>query len=255
MTISGTATLSDRVVLVTGASRGIGAAIARAVADAGADVAIGFMDHRLEAQAVADEVESLGRRAVTIQADVSDPHQAAQLISTTEAELGPLDGLVNNAGIMPSNSLTDIGDEEWNAVIGTNLSGPFYCARAVLPGMIDRGSGAIVMVSSRLGQIGWAELSHYSASKAGLLGLTKSMAREFGPKGIRVNAVAPGVTVTDMTRDLVEGEVGRRRLAELPSGRFAQPEDVAATVVFLLSDAASLYHGQTLNPNGGGYMP
>lgn len=254
MTSPGTFALTDSVVLVTGASRGIGAAIARAVAAAGADVAIGYMDHENEAGAVATEVESLGRRAVIVQADVSDSRQAERLVAEAEDQLGPLAGLVNNAGVMPSSPLADISDEEWNQVIGTNLSGPFFCARAAIPGMVERGSGAIVMVSSRLGQIGWPELSHYSASKAGVLGLTKSMAREFGPQGIRVNAVAPGVTVTDMTRELLEGDVGKRRLAELPSGRFAQPEDIANTVVFLLSEAAALYHGQTLNPNGGGYM-
>lgn len=247
-------TLTDRVVLVTGASRGIGAAIARAAAAAGAHVAIGYRDHEDDAEAVAAQVEDLGRRAVAVRADVSDPRQAERLVASTEDLLGPLDGLVNNAGVMPSSPLTETSDEEWNSVISTNLSGPFFCSRAAIPGMVERGTGAIVMVSSRLGQIGWPELAHYSASKAGLLGLTKSMARELGPKGIRVNAVAPGVTVTDMTRELVEGDVGKRRLAELPSGRFAQPEDVANTVVFLLSEAAALYHGQTLNPNGGGYM-
>jgi 3-oxoacyl-[acyl-carrier protein] reductase len=120
--------------------------------------------------------------------------------------------------------------------------------------MVERGNGSIVMISSRLGQIGWPELAHYSAAKAGLLGLTKSMAREFGHQGIRVNAVAPGFTITDMTREVVDTESGQRRLAELPARRFVEPEDVAASVVFLLSDAALAYHGQTLNPNSGGFM-
>ncbi len=155
---------------------------------------------------------------------------------------------------MPSNPLTEIRDEEWNTVLHTNLFGPFYCSRAALPGMVERGSGSIVMISSRLGQIGWPELAHYSAAKAGLLGLTKSMAREFGPQGVRVNAVAPGFTVTDMTRDIVDTESGRRRLAELPSRQFPEPSNVASAVLFLLSDAASMFHGQTLNPNGGGFM-
>jgi 3-oxoacyl-[acyl-carrier protein] reductase len=120
--------------------------------------------------------------------------------------------------------------------------------------MLERGTGSIVMISSRLGQIGFPELAHYSAAKAGLLGLTKSLAREVGPRGIRVNAVAPGFTVTDMTRDIVGTEAGERRLAELPSRRFPEPEHVAHAVVFLLSDASSQFHGQTLNPNGGGFM-
>jgi len=176
------------------------------------------------------------------------------MVAGVEDHFGRIDGLVNNAGVMPSSPVLDMSDGEWDQVLRTNLFGPFYCSRAVLPGMVERGSGSIVMISSRLGQVGWPELAHYSAAKAGLFGLTKSMARELGPRGVRVNAVAPGVTVTDMSRAVLEGKVGRRRLAELPSGRFAEPEEVAQTVVFLLSDAASLYYGQTLNPNGGGFM-
>jgi len=176
------------------------------------------------------------------------------MVAEAEGAFGKIDGLVNNAGVMSSSPVFDMSDEEWDRVLRTNLFAPFYCSRAALPGMVKRGSGAIVMISSRLGQIGWPELAHYSAAKAGLLGLTKSMAREFGPRGVRVNAVAPGFTVTDMTRELVDSESGRRRLAELPSRRFAEPDDIAASVVFLLSDAAALYHGQTLNPNGGGFM-
>jgi 3-oxoacyl-[acyl-carrier protein] reductase len=168
---------------------------------------------------------------------------------------GKIDALVNNAGVMPESRVLDMSLQEWKDVIDVDLTGAFLCSRAVLPGMLERGSGAIVMIASRLGQIGFAGVAHYAAAKAGLLGLVKSLAKEVGPEGVRVNAVAPGVTVTDMTTDIVEGEVGRRRLAELPAGRFATPAEVAATVVFLLTDAAALYHGQTLNPNGGGHMP
>lgn len=246
--------LANRVVLVTGGSRGIGAAIARAVAAAGADVAIGFLENSGAAQAVAEAVEAMGRSAAAFQADISEPDEARRMVAEVEEAFGKIDSLVNNAGVMPSSPVLEMSDEEWDEVLRTDLFGPFYCSRAVLPGMVKRGSGSIVMISSRLGQIGWPELAHYSAAKAGLLGLTKSMAREFGPRGVRVNAVAPGFTVTDMTRDLVNSESGRRRLAELPSRRFAEPEDVAASVVFLLSDAAALYQGQTLNPNGGGFM-
>jgi 3-oxoacyl-[acyl-carrier protein] reductase len=246
--------LAGQVVLVTGGSRGIGAATARAAAEAGAAVAIGYREDADAASSVVESIRASGSVAEAFRADVSDPGETLRMVSAVEDSFGRIDGLVNNAGIMPSSPLVDMGDEEWDAVLRTDLFGPFYCSRAALPGMVQRGSGSIVMISSRLGQIGWPELAHYSAAKAGLLGLTKSMAREYGPKGIRVNAVAPGFTVTDMTRDIVDTESGRRRLAELPSRRFPEPENVAAAVVFLLTDAAALFHGQTLNPNGGGFM-
>lgn len=214
--------LSGRVVLVTGGGRGIGAAIARAASQAGADVAVGYLENRDAAASVVDGVKALGRSSASFQADVSDPVQAQRMVAEVESLFGEIHGLVNNAGIMPSRALTEISDEEWERVLRTNLFGPFYCARAVLPKMVKRRSGAIVNISSRLGQIGWPELAHYSASKAGLLGLTKSLAREFGPHGIRVNAVAPGFTVTDMTRHLVDTDSGRRRLAELPARRFGE---------------------------------
>lgn len=246
--------LAGEVVLVTGGGRGIGAAIARAAAEAGAGVAVGYVEHADAANSVVESIQKMGRVAAAFQADVSDPYEAKRMIADVENSFGRIDGLVNNAGVMPSSPLLDMSDEEWNSVLHTNLFGPFYCSRAALPGMVQRGRGSIVMISSRLGQIGWPELAHYAAAKAGLLGLTKSMAREFGPHGIRVNAVAPGFTITDMTRDLVDTESGRRRLAELPSRQFPEPEHVAAAVLFLLSDAAALFHGQTLNPNGGGFM-
>ena len=246
--------LADQVVVVTGGSRGIGAAIARAAAEAGAAVAIGYREDADAASEVVESIRDIGTAGVAFQADISDPAEANHLIASVEDSFGKIDGLVNNAGIMPSSPLIDMSDEEWDAVLRTDLFGPFYCSRAALPGMVQRGSGSIVMISSRLGQIGWPELAHYSAAKAGLLGLTKSMAREFGPQGVRVNAVAPGFTITDMTRDIVDTESGRRRLAELPSRRFPEPENVAAAVIFLLTDAAALFHGQTLNPNGGGFM-
>jgi 3-oxoacyl-[acyl-carrier protein] reductase len=246
--------LAGQVVLVTGGGRGIGAATARAAAEAGAGVAIGYREDVDAASEVVNSIREAEGDAEAFQADVSDPAEAKRMVAAVEDSFGRIDGLVNNAGIMPSSALVDMSDEEWDAVLRTDLFGPFYCSRATLPGMVQRGSGSIVMISSRLGQIGWPELGHYSAAKAGLLGLTKSMAREYGPQGVRVNAVAPGFTITDMTRDIVDTESGRRRLAELPSRRFPEPENVAAAVLFLLSDAAALFHGQTLNPNGGGFM-
>lgn len=247
--------LANQVVLVTGASRGIGAAIAVACADAGADVAIGYREDTSGAEASVAAVRLRGRDAEAFPADLREPDQVDTMIDAVHDRFGRLDGLVNNAGIIAEVRVVDMTIDEWKDVLDLNLTGAFLCTRAVLPGMLDRGSGSIVMISSRLGQIGIAGFAHYSAAKAGLLALTRSLAKEVGPEGVRVNAVAPGVTITDMTADLVESEEGRRRLAELPAGRFATAEDVAASVVFLLTDASSLYHGQTLNPNAGGHMP
>lgn len=247
--------LADQVVLVTGGSRGIGAATAVACADAGADVAIGYRREASDAEATVATVRSRGKDAEAFQADVGEPDQVDTLIAEVLDRFGKIDGLVNNAGVTAESRVVDMPVDEWRQVLDVDLSGAFLCSRAVLPGMLERGSGSIVMISSRLGQIGFAGVAHYAAAKAGLLGLAKSLAKEVGPEGVRVNVVAPGVTITDMTTEVIKGEVGRRRLAELPSGRFATAEDVAASVVFLLTDAAALYHGQTLCPNGGGHMP
>jgi 3-oxoacyl-[acyl-carrier protein] reductase len=250
-----TQSLEGRRILITGASRGIGAATALAAGAAGADIALGYFDREGQARQVLATLESMGVKAVAIAADVSVGSEARRLVSEAQAALGDLDSLVNNAGIMPETPFLEITPEEWDDVIATDLTAAFHTCQAILPRMLERGAGVIVNLSSRLGQIGWAGVAHYSAAKAGLLGLTKSLAREFGPRGIRVNAVAPGVTLTAMAADVARGEVGAKRLAELPAGRFARPEDIAASVVFLLSDAAAMYHGQTLGPNGGGFMP
>ena len=247
--------LDGRVVLVTGGSRGIGASVARLAAEAGANVALSFATDADRAAAVGREVEALGREALTVRADVSRRAEVDALVAATRDRFGRIDGLVNNAGVMPESPFLEIGDDEWEEVIRTDLFGAFYTCQAALPIMLEQGSGAIVNIASRLGQIGFAGVAHYSAAKAGLIGLTKSLAREFGGRGIRVNAVAPGVTITDMGSQVTEGEVGRRRQAELPRGRFGHPAAVANAVIFLLSDASVLFLGQTLNPNAGGYMP
>ncbi len=247
--------LADRVVLVTGGSRGIGAAIAVACADAGADVAVAYRTETSGAETTVAAVRSRGREAEAFAADVREPEEVNAMVAAALDRFGKIDGLVNNAGVMPESPFADMTVDEWRLVLDVDLTGAFLVSKAALPSMLEQGSGSIVMISSRLGQIGFAGVAHYAAAKAGLLGLAKSMAKELGPQGVRVNVVAPGVTVTDMTTDIVEGEVGRRRLAELPSGRFATADDVAASVVFLLTDAAALYHGQTLCPNGGGHMP
>jgi 3-oxoacyl-[acyl-carrier protein] reductase len=201
------------------------------------------------------EVRSRGGDAEAFAADVRDPGQVEAMIRAVVDRFGRIDGLVNNAGVMPESPVAEMTIDEWKDVIDVDLTGAFLCSRAALPFMLERGAGSIVMISSRLGQIGFAGVAHYAAAKAGVIALAKSLAKEVGPQGVRVNVVAPGVTITEMTKDVVQGKVGRKRLAELPSGRFATAEEVAASVVFLLTDAAALYHGQTLCPNGGGHMP
>lgn len=247
--------LAGQLVLITGASRGIGAAIAAGCAQVGADVAVGYVDDPSGADRTVSHIRSLGRDAEAFQADVSDEAQVEGMISKVLNRFDRIDGLVNNAGVMPESPIVDMSLEEWRRVIDVDLTGAFLCSRAVLPGMLERGSGSIVMIASRLGQIGFAGVGHYAAAKAGLIALAKSMAKEVGPGGVRVNSVAPGVTITDMTTEVMAGEVGSKRLAELPAGRFATAAEVAESVVFLLSDASSLYYGQTLGPNGGGHMP
>jgi 3-oxoacyl-[acyl-carrier protein] reductase len=247
--------LAGRVVLVTGSSRGIGAEVAVKAAAEGALVAVHYNRSADGAQRTLERVRSAGAQAESFAADIADGQQAEQLLERVIAHFGRVDALVNNAGLMPTTPFLEIQPAEWDEVIRTDLTAAFHTCRAVLPSMLERGSGAIVNIASRLGQIGATDVAHYCAAKAGLIGLTRALAREFGPRGIRVNAVAPGITQTGMTTDLVESEEGRRRLREMPLGRFGRPDEVADTVIFLLSDASSLFLGQTLNPNAGGYMP
>jgi 3-oxoacyl-[acyl-carrier protein] reductase len=247
--------LRGRVVLVTGSSRGIGAEVAVRAAAEGATVAVHYRTDAAAARGIVEKVRATGAEGDCFDADVADGRQATRLVERVIERFGRIDGLVNNAGLTQVGPFLDIDPAEWDAVIATDLTAAFHTCRAVLPSMVERGSGSIVNIASRLGQIGVAETAAYSAAKAGLIGLTRSLAREFGPKGIRVNAIAPGVTITDMTTDLVESEEGRRRLRDSALGRFGRADEVAEAVIFLLSDRASLFLGQTLNPNAGGYMP
>ncbi len=247
--------LADRVVLVTGSSRGIGAEIAVKAAADGAQVAVHYHQAVAAATAVVERIRAAGGTAHAFGADLADGGQAAGLVGEAIAHFGRVDALVNNAGLTLVGPFLETTPERWDAIIATDLSAAYHTCRAVLPPMVERGSGSIVNIASRLGQMGVTETAAYSAAKAGLLGLTRALAREFGPHGVRINAVAPGVTVTEMTADLVDSEEGRRRLRDMPLGRFGRADEVADSVIFLLSDAASLYLGQTLNPNSGGYMP
>ncbi len=247
--------LQGRVVLVTGSSRGIGAEIACRAAAEGARVAVHYHRASDGAARTLDRIRAAGADGAVFAADLSDGRAAEDLVTQVIDAFGCLDGLVNNAGLTQVGPFLEIEPATWDEVIATDLSAAFHTCRAALPSMLERGTGSIVNIASRLGQMGIAETAAYSAAKAGLIGLTRSLAREVGPRGVRVNAVAPGMIETEMTTDLAGSEEGRRRLRDMPLGRFGRPEEVAEAVVFLLSDAASLFLGQTLNPNGGGYMP
>ena len=247
--------LAGRVVLVTGSSRGIGAEVAVKAGGEGARVAVHFHRSPDGADATAARVRGAGAEAEVFGADIADGSAAEELVARVIDRFGRIDGLVNNAGLTQVGPFLEITPAAWDAVLRTDLTAAFYTCRAALPAMISQGGGTIVNVASRLGQMGIAETAAYSAAKAGLIGLTRSLAREFGPQGIRVNAVAPGMTVTGMTTALADSEEGRRRLADMPLGRFGRADEVADTVMFLLSDASGLFLGQTLNPNAGGYMP
>lgn len=247
--------LAGRVVLVTGSSRGIGAEVAVKSAAAGATVAVHYHRSADGADRTLERIRAVGGAGERFTADIADPDQAEGLVSSVVERFGRIDALVNNAGRTQVGPFLEIQPAEWEAVLRTDLTAAFHTSRAALPSMLERRAGAIVNVASRLGQMGIAETAAYSAAKAGLIGLTRALAHEFGPRGIRVNAVAPGFTITEMTADLAEGEEGQRRLRDMPLGRFGTADEVADAVVFLLSDASSLFLGQTLNPNGGGYMP
>jgi 3-oxoacyl-[acyl-carrier protein] reductase len=247
--------LAGRVVLVTGSSRGIGAEVAAKAGAEGATVAIHYHRSPDGAERTLARVREAGGDGASFAANLQDGDEAQALVEAVLARFGRVDGLVNNAGLTQVGPFLGLEPDEWDAVIATDLTAAYRTCRAALPSMAERGSGSIVNVASRLGQMGIAESAAYSAAKAGLIGLTRSLAREFGPRGVRINAVAPGFTITEMTAGLADTETGRKRLADMPLGRFGRADEVADAVLFLLSDASSLFTGQTLNPNAGGYMP
>jgi 3-oxoacyl-[acyl-carrier protein] reductase len=235
--------------IVTGAGSGIGQAIALRLAADGYNVLVN--DFRLQAaQATAAQI---GAKAVAIGGDVSVEGDVAAMVAAAEAAFSPVTHLVNCAGHVHQGRFTDLTVGDFDRMIAVHLRGTFLCTHAVLKGMLARGSGVIVNIASQLGQIGGIELVHYSAAKAGIIGMTKALAREVSAQGVRVNAVAPGPINTPLVRSLSE-DWQRAKAAELPLGRFGEPEEVANTVAFLCSPQASLFVGQTLGPNSGDVM-
>ena len=238
---TGFCSLEGRLALVTGASRGIGRAIAAELARAGASVVVGYRSGAEEAEALATEV---GGRAV--QADVGDPEQAARLVE----EAGDLDILVNNAGLTRDGLILRMSDEDWRTVLDTNLGGVFHTCRAAARGMMKKRRGAIVNLTSVVGLHGNPGQTNYAASKAGIVGFTKSLAKEMASRGVRANAVAPGYIQTALT-EVLSDEVQQAILANTPLGRLGTPEDVAGAVRFLCSDEASFVTGEVLLVDGG----
>lgn len=240
-----------KTAVVTGASRGIGAACAVALAKSGYNVILGYKVNKERAEQLAEVlISGYGIAAIAVQADVSDSAQADMLIETAYRNFGRVDVLVNNAGIAQFKLFTEITDEEWSNMIGTNLTGVFNCSRAAAKIMINQKSGSIVNISSMWGQVGASCEVHYSASKAGVIGLTQALAKELAPSGVRVNCVCPGVIKTDMLSEIDEETIDALT-EETPIGKIGTPKNIADSVAFLSSDRAEFITGQVLGVNGG----
>jgi NAD(P)-dependent dehydrogenase (short-subunit alcohol dehydrogenase family) len=277
--------LEGKVALVTGASQGIGRAIALRLAEEGADVAINYqvtreqaekvsklvdqtgalrdshtvftmvdeMNHTEDAKKVSDLIDSMGNHSCIVGANVDDFGQVNRMRDEVVKKLGKIDILVNNAGIARDKSFVKMTPQMWSDVLSVNLDGPFYCTKAVIEGMIERKWGRIVNISSVIGRMGNFGQSNYAASKAGLIGLTKTLAKEFASKGITVNAIAPGYVGTDMVRS-VPKEILDKIIAQIPLGRLGEPSEVAGAVAYLVSEDGAYITGQVIDLNGGLYI-
>lgn len=245
--------LKDKVALVTGGSRGIGRAIALNLAKNGANIAINYSNSSEKAEKVLEEIKALGVNAISVKADVSNEEDVNNLVKTIEKELGKIDILVNNAGITKDNLLIRMKTEDFEDVIDVNLKGTFLCTKAVSRAMMKKKYGKIINITSVVGITGNTGQANYSASKAGVIGFTKSMAKELGSRGIRVNAVAPGFIDTEMTQVLSE-EIKTTMINNIPLNSFGNPEDIANLVVFLASSSADYITGQVINVDGGMVM-
>jgi 3-oxoacyl-[acyl-carrier protein] reductase len=240
--------LAGKVALVTGGNIGIGAATSRRLAEEGAAVAIGYYEDPERALRLAHDCSANGQKAVAVPGDVSDAASVAEMVRGATEALGPIEILVNNAGVARHTPFIDIDENEWNWIFQTNIYGVYRCTRAVLPAMLDAREGCIVNLSSELALVGEAMQVHYVATKCAIIGLTKALAREAAPYGVRVNAVAPGPTDT---RILSDEERTTEYAASIPLRRLGRPEDIAATIAFLCSADAQWYTGQVISPNGG----
>ncbi len=244
--------LLGKVALVTGAAQGIGKATALLLAEKGADVVVS--DINLEkAQETAKEIEEKGRRSMALKVNVADPVEVEQMVETIMEKFSRIDILVNNAGITRDRLLLRMSPEDWDAVLDVNLKGVFNCTKSVIKYMSKQRSGKIVNIASVVGLMGNAGQANYAASKAGVIGFTKTVAREFAQRGININAIAPGYIQTPMTEVLPE-KVKEELMKLIPMGRLGQPEDVAQAVLFLVSENSNYITGQVLNVNGGIYM-
>ncbi|HYP05127.1 MAG TPA: 3-oxoacyl-[acyl-carrier-protein] reductase [Bryobacteraceae bacterium] len=244
--------MTNRVAFVTGASRGIGRACALALSQAGARVVLAARN-REKLEEVAGEIRATARECYVVEIDLASPESIKQAFAKAHAEFGPTDILVNNAGVTKDGLAVRMKPEDWNYVLNTNLTGAFFCTQQVLQPMMKARWGRIVNITSVVGETGNAGQANYSASKAGLIGLTKSLAQEMGTRGITVNAVAPGFVQTDMTGVLAE-ETREKLLANIPLRRMGESADVAAAVRFLASEDAAYITGHVLDVNGGLYM-
>ncbi len=245
--------LAGHVVLVTGAATGIGRATALACGRAGAAVAVNHLGRAAEAEAVVAQLTAIGASARAFEADVTQPAATTAMVRAVEERFGPIDGLVNNAGILQEKPFLDTTEADWDRMLDTDLKSVFLMCKAVLPGMVARDSGVIVNIASDLGVLGRAQFAPYCAAKAGVIGLTRSLAREFAPN-IRVNAIAPGAVATAMVSTEHMSPEWIAKELDIPQHRFGEPDEIAATVLFLLSDLSRFYCGQLLSPNGGSLM-
>ena len=245
--------LSNKTVLVTGAGKGIGRAIALACAQAGASVAINDRDMPEDLAELLEQCTQTAPEAIFCKADVSRRDEVVDMVEQVMDELGPIDILVNNAGISRPKPFLELTEDEWDQTLDVNLKSVFLCSQQALPAMLEKGGGCIINIASELGYLGRAGFAPYTASKAGIITLTRSMAREFAP-AIRINAIAPGPCDTEMLRSEIRTHEQMEHELDIPMGRFATTKEIAGTAVFLASEHGSYFCGDVLSPNGGSLM-
>lgn len=245
--------MQNKTVLITGAATGIGKAMALAFAQSGANVVINHYRQASLAEQLVDELKTTGVGAIAIEADVSHREQVRAMVDMVLAKFGNIDVLINNAGVNIVKAFLDITETEWDRILDTNLKSVFHCCQAVLPGMLEAGEGVIINMASELGYLGRARFAPYTASKGGVITLTRSLAREFAPD-IRINAIAPGPVLTPMLESEISNQEEWEQEMDIPVQRLGKPEEIAATAVFLACEQAAYYCGDVLSPNGGALM-